>query len=231
MLIHGFTSSFRINWLSTGWITLLSDQGFRVVAIDNLGHGNSDKPYDCNDYRLVLMAEDVVSLLEHLNISKAHIMGYSMGARIACSMVLSYPSYVRSVVLGGVGSGLYESSVDWQPVINSFSLPSIDDVQSPLGRKFRKFAESVPGNDLQALSSCLSMTRKLFCKYDLSRIDVPVLIAVGSKDDIAGSPQDLMSLIPSSQHLNINDRDHMLAVGDKQFKAGVVEFYTKIRYR
>ncbi|MEG8099022.1 alpha/beta fold hydrolase [Candidatus Liberibacter brunswickensis] len=231
LLIHGFTSSLRINWLSTGWIKLLCDQGFRVIAIDNLGHGKSDKPYDRNNYRLVFMAADAVSLLDHLRISKAHVMGYSMGSRISCSMAIFYPSYVNSIVLGGVGSGLYDSKViDWQPVIDSFSLPSIDDVQHPLGKKFRKFAELNPDNDLKTLSSCISMTRKLFHKDDLGRIDVPVLIAVGSKDDIAGSPQELMSFIPRSQYLNIYDRDHMLAVGDKQFKEGVVEFYSKIRH-
>ncbi|PWL04789.1 alpha/beta hydrolase, partial [Candidatus Liberibacter asiaticus] len=101
----------------------------------------SDKSYIENDYRLVFMAAGAVSLLEHLGISKVHVMGYSMGARIACSMVLFYPSYVRSVILGGVGSVLYDSDVvDWLSLIDSFLLPSIDEVQNPLGKKFRKFA-------------------------------------------------------------------------------------------
>ncbi|ACT56639.1 alpha/beta hydrolase [Candidatus Liberibacter asiaticus] len=226
LLIHGLASSVQTNWLFSGWIQLLCDQGFRVIAFDNLGHGKSDKSYIENDYRLVFMAADAVSLLEHLGISKVHVMGYSMGARIACSMVLFYPSYVRSVILGGVGSVLYDSDVvDWQSLIDSFLLPSIDEVQNPLGKKFRKFADLDPGNDLKALASCLSMIRKPFCQDDLYRIDVPVLIAVGSQDDLAGSPQELMSFIPSSQYLNICRRDHLLAVGDKQFKQGVVNFY------
>ncbi|RPD36989.1 alpha/beta hydrolase [Candidatus Liberibacter solanacearum] len=232
LLIHGFTSSYQINWLSSGWVQFLCDQGFRVIALDNLGHGKSDKPYSCIDYRLIFMAADAVSLLDHLGISKAHIIGYSMGARIACSTTLFYPSYARSVVLGGVGSGLYDLEViDWNPIIDSFLVSSINDVQCPLGKKFRKFAEIVPGNDLKALSSCLSMTRKLFHQDDLSRIDVPVLIAVGSQDDIAGSPQELMSCIVGSQYLNIRNRDHMLAVGDIQFKQGVMEFYTRMKDR
>ncbi|AHA28305.1 acyltransferase [Candidatus Liberibacter americanus str. Sao Paulo] len=229
LLIHGFTSSAKINWFSTGWIELLCYHGYRVIAIDNLGHGESDKSQNIDDYNLVFMAADAVSLLDYLGIKSALVMGYSMGARIACSMALFYPSYIQSLVLGGVGSALFDSKViDWSPVIDAFLLPSIDDVNCVLGKTFRKFAESVPGNDLKVLASCLAMTRKLFNRDDLNRINVPVLIAVGSKDHIAGSPQDAMVFFPNSRFLNILDKDHMLSVGDKQFKQGVVDFYLNV---
>ncbi|MBY7649630.1 MAG: alpha/beta hydrolase [Candidatus Liberibacter europaeus] len=229
LLLHGFTSSAMINWFSPGWVQLLCDNGFRVVLIDNLGHGESDKPHNLTNYNLVFMAADAVSLLDYLGINRAHVIGYSMGARIACSMALFYSSYVCSLVLGGVGSGLYDSEViDWNPVLDSFLLPSINDVQCLLGKTFRNFAENVPGNDLNALASCLAMTRKLFNKEDLKRIDVPALIAVGSKDTIAGSPQELLSVLQNGQYLNILNRDHMLSVGDKQFKQGVIDFYSGI---
>ncbi|MBL0849406.1 MAG: alpha/beta hydrolase [Candidatus Liberibacter ctenarytainae] len=232
LLLHGFTSSLKINWIFSGWIQFLCDQGFRVVALDNLGHGNSDKPHDPFDYKLVFMAADAASLLDFLGIGKAHVIGYSMGARIACSMAMFYPSYIDSLVLGGVGSGLYDPNViDWDPIVKSFLCPSINDVQSPLGKKFRQFAENVPGNDLRALASCLAMTRALFDQEDLKHIDVPTLISVGSKDEIAGSPQELLSLMPHGQYLNIYHRDHMLAVGDKQFKQGVMDFYSRINHQ
>ncbi|MBA5724121.1 alpha/beta fold hydrolase, partial [Candidatus Liberibacter sp.] len=83
LLLHGFASSLRANWLFPNWIKFLCDAGFRVVALDHLGHGESDKPRDPAFYNLVLMAADAVSLLDFLGISKAHVIGYSMGARIA----------------------------------------------------------------------------------------------------------------------------------------------------
>ena len=52
----------------------------------------------------------------------------------------------------------------------------------------------------------------------------PVLVAVGSKDVIAGSAHELAALIPGAKALDIPNRDHMLAVGDKVFKAGVLKF-------
>ncbi|MBA5724122.1 hypothetical protein H0G72_03165 [Liberibacter sp. Z1] len=124
---------------------------------------------------------------------------------------------------------MYDKGViNWDPVLDSFSLSSINDVQHPLGKKFRRFAESSPKHDLQALASCLSMTRKMFDQDDLRRINVPTLVAVGSADDIAGPPQELLSLIPNSQFLDICDKDHMSAVGDRQFKQGFIDFYSKI---
>ena len=55
-------------------------------------------------------------------------------------------------------------------------------------------------------------------------IGVPVLIAVGSKDEIAGSASALGRIIPGAQVLDIPNRDHMRAVGDKVYKTGVIDF-------
>lgn len=63
---------------------------------------------------------------------------------------------------------------------------------------------------------------------DVARIDVPALIGVGTKDDIAGAPQPLAELMPHARALDIPGRDHMLAVGDKVFKRAVLDFYAEI---
>jgi pimeloyl-ACP methyl ester carboxylesterase len=77
-LIHGFASSHRINWVDTSWIKYLLDAGFRVVALDNRGHGKSEKLYEPEAYTPMIMAKDVIALMDHLNIQRADIMGYSM---------------------------------------------------------------------------------------------------------------------------------------------------------
>jgi pimeloyl-ACP methyl ester carboxylesterase len=58
----------------------------------------------------------------------------------------------------------------------------------------------------------------------LARMTVPALVAAATKDSVAGSPEELAALIPRAQVLAIPDRDHMLAVGDRAFKAGVLKF-------
>lgn len=64
-------------------------------------------------------------------------------------------------------------------------------------------------------------------REEVGRIAVPLLVAVGSNDTIAGPPEELAALVPNAQALVIPNRDHMLAVGDKTYKAGVLEFLNK----
>ena len=83
LLIHGFASSHRINWVNPRWVDTLSKAGRRVIAFDNRGHGRSEKLYDPAAYHSDVMARDAANLLDHLSIPRADVMGYSMGARIA----------------------------------------------------------------------------------------------------------------------------------------------------
>jgi len=82
LLIHGFGSSGKVNWLDTGWVEALTDAGYQAITVDNRGHGASRKLYDPNLYYAHDMAEDARRLLDHLGIERAAVMGYSMGARI-----------------------------------------------------------------------------------------------------------------------------------------------------
>ncbi|WP_271025022.1 alpha/beta hydrolase [Rhizobium sp. RCAM05973] len=110
LLIHGFASTAVANWVNPGWLKVLDEAGYRVIAIDNRGHGMSDKPYDADVYHPWIMAEDAVALLDHLGIPEAHVMGYSMGARVSTFMAIAHPDRVRSLVLGGLGIGMVEES-------------------------------------------------------------------------------------------------------------------------
>ena len=95
LLIHGFASNHRVNWVNPRWVETLSHAGRRVVAFDNRGHGESEKLYAPADYRSDLMARDAANLLDHLGIERADVMGYSMGARIASFLALAKPRVVR----------------------------------------------------------------------------------------------------------------------------------------
>src|SRR5688572_8499071 len=81
-LVHGFASNKEVNWVRPSWTTTLTRAGRRVIALDDRGHGESSKLYQPADYHTALMAEDVRALLDHLDIKRADVMGYSMGARI-----------------------------------------------------------------------------------------------------------------------------------------------------
>jgi pimeloyl-ACP methyl ester carboxylesterase len=223
VLVHGFASNKEVNWVHPAWVMSLTRAGRRVIALDNRGHGRSSKLYDPAVYHSATMADDVRALLDHLDIARADIMGYSMGARISAFLAVNHPARVRSLVLGGLGVKLVEGVGLPESIAEALEARSVDDVNDPTGRLFRSFAE-LTKSDLKALAACLRGSRQTLTREQAAGIGVPVLVAVGTKDEVAGSAQDLVALIPGAQALDIPDRDHMLAVGDKVFKSGVNEF-------
>ncbi|MCY1705823.1 alpha/beta fold hydrolase [Pannonibacter sp. SL95] len=223
LLIHGFASNKTVNWAYPGWVDLLRKDGRRVIALDNRGHGDSSKFYDPADYGAPIMAEDARRLLDHLGLDQVDVMGYSMGARISAFLTLNHPQRVRRAIFGGLGYGMVNGVGDPEPIARGLEADSLADVPDRTGRAFRAFAEQTK-SDRKALAACIRSSRQKITEEDVARIRRPVLVAVGTKDDIAGSPEDLAALIPGARVLDIPGRDHMVAVGDKVFKQGVLDF-------
>lgn len=223
VLVHGFASNKETNWVQPGWVSTLTRDNRRVIALDNRGHGQSTKLYDPADYHTDLMAADVAALIAHLGLDRADVMGYSLGARITATLAARHPARVRAAVLGGVGIKLVEVAGLHSEIARSLELPSIDDVTDPQGKAFRLFAEQTK-SDLRALAACLRGSRQPLLREDLAAVTVPALVAAGTKDEIAGSPHALAALFGNGHALDIPNRDHMLAVGDRVYKAGVLAF-------
>jgi pimeloyl-ACP methyl ester carboxylesterase len=223
VLVHGFASNAAVNWVHPGWVATLTRAGRRAIALDNRGHGASAKLYDPTAYHSAIMAADVRALLDHLGIPRADVMGYSMGARIAAFLALAHPERVRSIIFGGLGIRLVEGVGLPPSIADAMEAPTLADVQDSFARTFRAFAEQT-GSDLRALAACIRGSRQTLSRKDVALIRAPTLIAVGTKDFVAGSASELATLIPGAQALDIPGRDHMLAVGDKVFKQGVLQF-------
>src|ERR1700730_5195305 len=186
VLVHGFASTAEVNWLYPGWIKTLTAAGRRVIALDNRGHGASSKLYDPAAYHSARMAEDVRALLDHLDLARADVMGYSMGARITAFFALAHPARLRRAVFGGLGIHLVDGVGLPESIAQALEAPSLADVSDPMGRTFRAFAEQTR-SDLAALAACIRGSRQTLAREDVARIAVPVLIAVGTHDRVAGS--------------------------------------------
>jgi pimeloyl-ACP methyl ester carboxylesterase len=225
LLIHGFASNVTTNWIDAQWVRTLVKAGRRVIAYDNRGHGQSEKLYDPACYGAPEMAEDARRLLDHLGITRADVLGYSMGARIAAFLVFTHPERVRSVIFGGLGINMVRGMIGSGPLAKALEAPRIEDVTNDTARSFRAFAEQTK-SDLKALAACMRGPREKVAAERLAAIKVPVLVAVGSGDVIGGSGAALAALIPGAQFLDIAGRDHMQAVGDARFKQGVLDFLT-----
>ena len=223
LLIHGFASNAMVNWVDTGWVRHLTREGFRVIALDNRGHGNSAKLYTPADYGTPRMAEDARRLLDHLGIARADVMGYSMGARVTAFLAMTHPGRVRSAIFGGLGINMVRPMAGTGPIAAALEAPSIDAVTNPTARTFRAFADSTR-SDLEALAACMRGSRDPIASEALRALACPVLVAVGSDDVIGGSAADLAAIIPGAEALVIEGRDHMKAVGDRHYKEGVIQF-------
>jgi pimeloyl-ACP methyl ester carboxylesterase len=226
VLVHGFASTKEVNWINPGWVTTLTRAGWRAIALDNRGHGASSKLHDPAAYHSATMADDVRALLDHLGLERADVMGYSMGARITAFLALAHPSRVRAAIFGGLGIRLVEGVGLPESIANALEAPSLADVTDPVGRVFRSFAEQTK-SDLKALAACIRGSRQVLSREQVASLKPPVMVAVGTNDEVAGSQEALAALIPGAQALPIAGRDHMLAVGDKTFKAGVLDFLSR----
>ncbi|HEU0157759.1 MAG TPA: alpha/beta hydrolase [Hyphomicrobiaceae bacterium] len=226
LLVHGFASSVRYNWLDPGWVSLLRRNGYRVIAYDNRGHGESEKLYEPQAYQPSVMMEDARRLLDHLGIARADVMGYSMGARLTAFLALAHPQRVRSAIFGGLGGNMTRPMAGTGPIAHALEVGSIEEVVNPTARTFRAFADKT-GSDLAALAACIRGAREPISREMVAKIACPVLVASGTEDVIGGSAEDLAQLIPGAQALPIPRRDHMLAVGDRVYKEGVLAFLAR----
>jgi pimeloyl-ACP methyl ester carboxylesterase len=220
MVVHGFASSYRLNWVGTRWQEALITAGFRIIGLDCRGHGHSDKPHDRAAYAIDIMAADVTRLLDHVDVPSAGYLGYSMGARIGLQVVLDFSERVQRAVLGGIGTSGEIASAD--AIAESFLRGGPTD--DPIAQSFYRFASAQPTNDLAALAACIAGLQPKTDPARLAAIRTPILIAVGDRDELAPDAPELVELIRSSRLAVIQGRDHMGAVPAREFKQAAIEF-------
>jgi len=220
VMVHGFASDYRLNWVGSRWQETFTQAEFRVVGVDCRGHGHSDKPHDEAAYGVDLMAGDVVRLLDELDIDSAAYIGYSMGARIGLEVVLDSPQRVTRAVLGGIGAAGAINSAGAIARALRIGEPTAD----PVAQMFYRFASSRPVNDLEALAACIVGLKPDADRSRLAAIKTPILIVVGANDQIARRAPELVELIPTARLVTIPGRDHMSAVPAREFKQAAVEF-------
>ncbi len=222
VVVHGFASDYRLNWVGTRWQEALTTAGFRVFGLDCRGHGLSDKPHNRDAYDIAIMAGDVARLLDHVGVRTAGYLGYSMGARIGLQFVLDFSDRVSRAVLGGLGTAGAIASAD--AIAEAFLRG--DPTDDPVAQSFYSFASARPTNDLKALAACITGLQPRQDPAKLSSIKTPILIVVGDRDELARDAPDLVEQIPSARLVTIPGRDHMGAVPAREFKAAAIDFLT-----
>jgi len=244
VLIHGFSSSGAVNWDLPGISKELA-RDYRVIVIDNRGHGKSAKPHDPDKYGIE-MVEDVVRLLDHLGLKKAHVVGYSMGGFITNKLAVRHPDRLLSATLGGAG-WMRADDKDWQDLAADL-VKSLEDGKGiapvilrliPAGRP-KPSDEQMQAinrvimsmNDAQALAAVVRGFKQLAVSEEELRADkVPTLAIVGTLDPLKKGVDELKDKLPGLKVVEIRDADHMSAFGNPEFKKSLKEFLAAHKQR
>jgi pimeloyl-ACP methyl ester carboxylesterase len=246
VLIHGFTADLDKNW-RTGFVSSPQNNGgpriiealaknYQVIALDNRGHGKSDKPYDPKQYGNE-MAEDVVRLLDHLKIKQAHVVGYSMGGIITAKLLTTHPDRLLSATLGG-HSGIREGDPTqfYEELATSLEQgkgmgPLIVRL-TPAGRP-KPSAEQIAvinamlakANDEKALAAVVRGFNGLaIAPEKLEKNQVPTLALIGELDPLKKGVDALQGHMGNLKTVVIAGADHMTAVGNPAFIKSLSEF-------
>ena len=226
VLVHGFATNRAENWRRLGWLSAFERKGYRTVALDLRGHGESDKLHDPSAYGREAMGADILALMDHLDIRRAELLGYSMGAHLSLALSLKHPERINSLILGGVGGRLLTGAPAPSGTMTMAEALTTDDpasITDPILRGFRQFAEN-QGEDRLALAACSQGGGRSPTADDLLRLNVPTLIVAGARDDLAGDPGALAGAIPGAKSVTLPGCDHFSAIPHALFKAAVFDF-------
>jgi len=219
VLVHGFASHYRLNWVGTRWQETLTGAGFRIIGLDCRGHGSSDKPHDPSAYSVQTMAADVCGLLDHLELRTADYLGFSMGARIGLQAVLDFPDRWRTAVLAGLGT---RSAIDQAASIARAFRGAKPDTE--VAASFYKFASGHRGNDLEALAACIEGPAPPLDPARLAGVRIPILVVIGERDELVSGAEQLVEEIPTSRLVRVPGRDHLGTVPAREFKEAALAF-------
>ena len=194
LLLHGISADGEMNWEWTGIAPALRAAGFRTVAIDQRGHGRSDKPYDSAAYADDRFAADVSAVLDDAAIDDCALIGYSMGAYMALRTAPREPR-VSKLVLGGIGDSA-PKQWDREAVAVALEVDDLGDLPAGEARSIREYADAT-GADRRALAAI--QRGRSDAPFAFDAITIPTLVVVGDRDELAGDAADLADALVDAQ--------------------------------
>lgn len=219
LLLHGFASNGYINWIRSGVTTALADAGFRAIVPDQRGHGGSGRPHEPEAYADGAMVKDAAALLDHLEVERVDVVGYSMGSFVTMHLAATDPR-VRAVVLGGVGANSLRMPQDRSPIADALLADDKSAITDPTAKSFRDFAD-LTGADRKALAA-IQLTPRASIDA-VASISVPALVLGGDNDPLAGPPEGLAERIPGAKAVTVGG-SHLNIPNNPQFHRAIVDF-------
>jgi len=223
ILVHGFAANGDLNWRAPGIVDALKDS-YRVITVDNRGHGLSGKPHDPQQYGIE-MVNDIVRLMDHLKIEKAHLVGYSMGAFITLKFITTHPERLLSAMPCGAGWNKPEG--DNLKMLTTLA----DDLDAgrgfdalvkkltPIGKEPSPTRSTTVNyvlkrmNDTKALAASVRGFSSLVVgEEDLRKNAVPVRSVVGTIDPLRDGVDAMKDVMAHLEVVYLDGFDHITAM-------------------
>jgi pimeloyl-ACP methyl ester carboxylesterase len=235
LLIHGFSSSSKLNWEDTGWIAALLDAGRQVITVDLPGHGRSGAPEDMDSYSPSRIRADLLQIafdagarpLEPGNPSSGlDVIGYSLGSRLAWEFGATQPELVHKLVLGG--PNMADPLADFDLIAAQHYLADGTPIADESTAGLLRMAQALPSNNIFALLSLIEAIKTE--PYDPSEAvpHMPMLLIAGEIDERAASMPQLAELAAkagsTAEQLILPGRNHTNAVTSRAFKQAAIQF-------
>jgi pimeloyl-ACP methyl ester carboxylesterase len=235
LLIHGFSSSSKLNWEDTGWLSALLDAGRRVITVDLPGHGRSGAPEDMDSYSPSRIRADLLQVafdagarpLEPGNPSSGlDVIGYSLGSRLAWEFGATQPELVHKLVLGG--PNMADPLADFDLIAAQHYLADGTPIADESTAGLLRMAQALPSNNIFALLSLIEAIKTE--PYDPSEAvpHMPMLLIAGEIDERAASMPQLAELAAkagsTAEQLVLPGRNHTNAVTSRAFKQAAIQF-------
>ncbi|MCU1565984.1 MAG: alpha/beta hydrolase [Pseudarthrobacter sp.] len=235
LLLHGFSSSSKLNWEDTGWLAALLDAGRRVIMVDLPGHGRSGAPEDRDSYSPSRIRADLLQVAFDAGVqplqagdpaSGLDVVGYSLGSRLAWEFAATQPEIVHRIVLGGPNTA--DPLAEFDLVAAQDYLADGTPIADESTARLLKMALLLPSNNIFALLSLVEAIKAE--PYDPSEAvpHVPVLLVAGDQDERAGSLPQLAEQAKGAgalaEQLTLPGRNHTNAVTSRAFKQAAISF-------
>ena len=238
ILVHGLAANIGVDWVRPKILPKLAEH-YQVVALDLRGHGRSGKPHDPGQYG-VQIVEDIVRLMDHLKIQKAHLVGYSMGGFIVLKFAMAHPDRLLSVAPCGSGwAGNPDRDLAFlrqlgDAVKNRQGFGILLERLQPVGRPVSKFRRTMVNalisatNDTQALAAMLhSVDAWRVTETELRDNKVPALAVIGERDPLKVFADQLAAAMANIEEVVVPDGDHFSTLKRPQTIEALEAFLAK----
>lgn len=235
LLLHGFSSSSKLNWEDTGWIAALTEAGRRVITVDLPGHGRSGAPEDRDSYSPGRIRADLLQIAFDAGArplrdgdpaSGLDVIGYSLGSRLAWEFGATQRELVHRLVLGG--PNIADPLAEFDLVAAQRYLADGTPIADASTAGLLKMAQLLPSNNIFALLSLIEAIKDEPFDPAEAVPQMPMLLVAGEKDERAASMPELAALGAKGgamvEQLVLPARNHTNAVTSRAFKQGAISF-------